>query len=38
MGCVSILINKQMTVPKKLDKFNNFVSNSFKIKDETVRP
>ncbi len=25
-----------MTVPKKIDKFNNFVSNSFKIKDDAV--
>ena len=25
-----------MTVPKKLEKFNNFIGNSFKIKDESV--
>lgn len=25
-----------MSVPKKLDKFNNFVANSFKIKDSDV--
>lgn len=31
-----LLVVFQMTVPKKIDKFNNFVSNSFKIKDDAV--
>lgn len=26
----------QMSVPKKLNKFNNFISNSFKIKDDNA--
>ena len=35
-GGVHWFLYKQMAVPKKLEKFNNFVSNSFKIKDESV--
>ena len=30
------LIQMSSNIPKKLEKFNNFVSNSFKVKDDVV--